>query len=90
MAKFTFLEVHLDGADITANAPFSQGESPEDAGDLGGLSFGGDDESGEAEPTGGSDGSSPLPVVLAVVGLVLGIVVIRRILGGSGEPVLEE
>lgn len=93
MARFTFLEVHLDGAQFTANAPFSSAESPEDGLDLDGLSLGTEgDESGERQ---GSDeasgGRGAVPVVLSVLGLAVVLaLVIRRILGGAGEPVLEE
>ncbi|WP_459191402.1 hypothetical protein [Halosimplex sp. J119] len=81
MVEITFLEVHLDGAEFTANAPGSGGFSDEDgATDETGLG------SGESD-TGG--GSSPLPSLLAFVGLVVAVVVVRRLLGGSGEPALE-
>jgi hypothetical protein len=88
MAKFTFLEVHLDGAEFMANAPFSGAESAENAEGLGDLSFGsGEDEEGETADEGGT---SPFGIVFAFVGLVLFAVAVRRVLGGSGEPVLDE
>ncbi|WP_436910407.1 hypothetical protein [Halosimplex marinum] len=87
MAKFTFLEVHLDGAEFMANAPFSGAESAEDAEGLGDLSFGsGEDQEGET----GDEGGSPFGIVFAFVGLILFAVAVRRVLGGSGEPALDE
>jgi hypothetical protein len=88
MAKFTLLELHLDDAEFTANAPYSEGESDEDADGFGGLPFG---ESGRDEATESTDdgGASPFGIVVAFAGLVLFAVAVRRVLGGSGEPVLE-
>ena len=93
MARFTFLEVHFDGAEFTANAPFSSAQTPEDAPGLGGLPLGAEgDESAESQDAGEeSGGLGAVPVVLSVLGLALVLVlVLRRILGGSGEPVLDE
>lgn len=41
MAKFTFLELHLDDATITNNAPYSGGDPPvdDDEGETGGRSL---------------------------------------------------
>ena len=33
MVEFTFLEVHLEESDVTANAPYSYGEKDVEAGD---------------------------------------------------------
>jgi len=93
MARFTFLEVHLDGAEFTANAPFSSAEIPDDGSDLDALSLGtGGEESSEGEsPAETAEGRGALPVVFSVLALALvAAVVLRRLLGGSGEPVLEE
>ncbi|QLH83981.1 hypothetical protein [Halosimplex pelagicum] len=87
MAKFTLLEVHLDGAEFTANAPYSSGEADEDAGID--LPFGEDEGDEATESTTDGGGANPFGIVFAFVGLVLGVVALRRILGGSGEPVLE-
>ena len=51
--------------------------------------FGGNEDSEMADDESG-DGASPLAVVFAFVGLIVLTVVLRRVLGGSGEPVLEE
>ncbi|QLH75777.1 hypothetical protein HZS55_17850 [Halosimplex rubrum] len=88
MAKFTLLEVHLDGAEFTANAPYSS-ESDEDTDGLGGLPFG-EDESDQATETTDDGGANPFAIVLTFAGMILGVVALRRILGGSGEPVLDE
>ncbi|MFB6151688.1 MAG: hypothetical protein ABEJ40_07775 [Haloarculaceae archaeon] len=73
MVEFTFLEVHLDGAEFTANAPFadrSEAAETEEA------------ESGVAgEDDGGFD---PLPALLALGVLVLVVAVIRKLVGGGG------
>ncbi|WP_415382286.1 hypothetical protein [Halosimplex sp. TS25] len=86
MAKFTLLEVHLDDAEFTANAPYSDAESAETGG-LGGLPFGGDGDEGIETAT--DDGSNPFGIVLTFAGMILAVVAIRRLLGGSGEPALE-
>jgi|GEM_PF-670166 len=87
MAKFTLLEVHLDGAEFTANAPYSEGEPDEDDG-LGALPFGESDDEA-AETAADDDGSNPFGIALTFAGMVLAVVAIRRLLGGSGEPGLE-
>ncbi|ELZ24936.1 hypothetical protein C475_11885 [Halosimplex carlsbadense 2-9-1] len=89
MAKFTLLEVHLDGAEFTANAPYSDGEPDEGADGLDALPFGESD--GEAAETAADDGgSSPFAIILTFAGMILAVVALRRILGGSGEPVLDD
>ncbi|WP_436924141.1 hypothetical protein [Halosimplex amylolyticum] len=87
MAKFTLLEVHLDDAEFTANAPYSDAESAETGG-LGGLPFGADEDEGVETAT-EDDGSNPFGIVLTFAGMILAVVAIRRLLGGSGEPALE-
>ncbi|MFC7141958.1 hypothetical protein ACFQMA_19235 [Halosimplex aquaticum] len=81
MVDITLLEVHLDGAEFTANAPGS------------GVRSGDTDERDESGLGGGSGpdgGSNPLPTLIAFVGLVAVVVLVRRILRGSGEPTLED
>ncbi|WP_436931852.1 hypothetical protein [Halosimplex halobium] len=90
MAKFTFLEVHLDGAEFMANAPFSGAESAEEAEGLADLSLGSGEDGDEAGEATDEGGASPFGIVFAFVGLVVLAVAFRRILGGSGEPVLDE
>ncbi|WP_209452125.1 hypothetical protein [Halosimplex halophilum] len=87
MAKFTLLEVHLDGAEFTANAPYSEAEPDEGADGFGALPFG-EDETDEATAT-DEGGTNPFGIVLTFAGMILAVVALRRILGGSGEPVLE-
>ncbi|PSQ23514.1 hypothetical protein BRD06_09120 [Halobacteriales archaeon QS_9_67_15] len=87
MVDLTILEVHLDSAELTANTPFSD-ETTSGGGSVGGV-FGGDEDSETADDE-SSGGASPFAVVFAFVGLIVLTVVLRRVLGGSGEPVLEE
>lgn len=77
MVEITFLEVHLDSANLTANAPFSsKSNEPEDADER---------EPGvELEVEDGSGGGGTL--LAAVVGLVFLVVVgflVRRYLRGG-------
>jgi len=88
MVDLTILEVHLDGAEFTANAPFSDETESTSGGSTGGV-FGTEDES-EMEDGESGGGAGPLSVVFAFVGLIVLTVVLRRVLGGSGEPVLDE
>ncbi|MFB6173897.1 MAG: hypothetical protein ABEI39_04565 [Halobacteriales archaeon] len=85
MVEITVLEVHLDGSEFTANAPFSRGDDSDD--ESGVIPFGDDDESVEPSDDGGS---SLLPAVVVLVGLAVVALAVRRVLGGSGEPVLED
>ena len=88
MVDLTVLEVHLDGAELTANAPFSDKPKPTSGGSAGSV-FGNGEES-EMEAEGSSGGASPLVSVVAFLGLVVLTVVLRRVLGGSSESVLDE
>lgn len=72
MAKFTFLEVHLDGAEFQANAPFSTGEN--------------DGEADDAETDTESSGVPRLLVAFVVLALVATVAVAaKKFLGGSGD-----
>jgi len=84
MVEFTLFEVHLDGAQLTANAPFSSA-NPEDAEDADWteLEPGTDGDGGE---DGDGGGPNPLAVVFAVVTAVVLAVVIRKVLGGDESP----
>ena len=76
MAKFTFLELHLDGAQISANAPFSS-QSDADVDDA--L----ESDSDDAEDDGG------LPLLAPVLGLVVLAVVavaVKHLLDGGELP----
>jgi hypothetical protein len=90
MAKFTLLEVHLDGAEFTANAPYSEGEPDEEPGGFEGLPFGGDEGDEATETASDEGGANPFGIVLTFAGMILAVVALRRILGGSGEPALDE
>jgi hypothetical protein len=83
MVDITILELNLEGADFTANAPGS-GESASEM--KGGLFSGSDDEESVAADESGG-GPSPLPLVVGVAVLVLAVVAVRRLLGGEAEPV---
>lgn len=85
MAKFTFLEVHLEGSSLTANAPSGLGdgasESTESAEPLG---------TGEEGGAAADEASGSRRGVAAVVGLAFLVVValaVRRFLGGEGETI---
>jgi len=75
MVDITLLEVHLDGAEFTANAPGiddAEGTSPLPVGD---------------DATEGSDDGGGLgPVLVGVLLLAVAVAVGRRVVGGSGEP----
>ena len=78
MAEFTFLEIHFEDPDFTANAPYSYGEK--------------DVEAGEGPPP-ESDESRKGTALAAVVGLVFLAVVAffakRRYLDGEADDELE-
>ena len=88
MVDLTVLEVHLDSAELTANAPFSDKPKSPSGGSAGSV-FGNDEES-EMEAEESSGGASPLAAVVAFLGLVVLTVVLRRVLGSSSESVLDE
>jgi len=81
MVELTLFEVHLDGAEFTANAPFSSADA-EEADDADWEVLGGD-EGGESEDAGG--GPNPGKAVFAVVLAVVLAVVIKKVLGGGGD-----
>lgn len=85
MVDITFLEVHLDSANLTANAPFSGSTDAESEGD------GGREPEVELEVEDGSGGGATL--LAAVVGLVFLVVVgflVRRYLRGGEHGELAE
>jgi len=70
MSKFTFLELHLDDATITNNAPYSGAEPAEES----------------AEETIGDDSGGVPVAALLVLSLVVSVVaalVARAVLGGD-------
>jgi len=72
MVELTLFEIHLEGSDFTANAPYSNGEP---------------DESDDFDVASGAESEDPNPAK-AVVGLLLLVVVlvvVRRLVGGSDD-----
>jgi hypothetical protein len=69
MVEFTFFEIHLDGAEFTANAPFSSADA-EDAEDADWDDFDVDAD---------TDGSGPNP------GAAVFAVVIKKVFGGGED-----
>lgn len=86
MARFTLLELHLDGAQFTANAPFSGEESPEGIGKSIEERVGSKSKSESA----GRRSSSSLPgILLGIVALVGLAAVVRRLLSRDGASLDE-
>jgi hypothetical protein len=85
MAKFTLLEINLDGAQLTANAPFSDGSEHPDA--LPGDAAKGDATTAEAEE---GEAGTKRPWLAALVGLlflaVLAVLAKKKLGGGSDDP----
>lgn len=73
MARFTLLEVHLDGSQFTANAPFSGEESREGAREAVTERLGRESETEDSE-------SSPMGIAVGLVLLVGAAAVARRYL----------
>ncbi|ACV48212.1 MULTISPECIES: hypothetical protein [Halomicrobium] len=71
MAEFTFLELHLDEATITNNAPYSGADQSDP-----------DDETADDDPDDGRSLGRLLAFALAVAAVAT---VIGRALSGSGE-----
>lgn len=78
MAKFALLELHVDEASITANAPFS-GSSDRDSGEVEEVEVTEEEQSSEGR------GMSVGPMV-GIAALAVGIFLLRRLLqGGTDE-----
>lgn len=73
MAKFTLFELHLEGAQFTANAPYS-GESAEAEGSE--IEIEDEEEAAGGFPFG-------LLAALGVIAAVVSLVVVKKVLGGS-------
>lgn len=77
MVQLTLFEIHLDGSEFTANAPFSSA-SAEEAEEA---------EDGDWEEFGSeAEGGGPNPLKLAVLALVVSVVVtvvVRKLVGGD-------
>jgi hypothetical protein len=89
MVQFTFLELHLDDASLSANTPFGSrkaaDETRAESSDLEISAGGSDDESG-----GGPGFLPPLVGLVVLVGLAIAV---RKLVGGDAdeepEPVVE-
>ncbi|KAA9407214.1 hypothetical protein ACNO8S_06795 [Haloarcula sp. KBTZ06] len=84
MAEFTLLELHLDGAEFTANAPFSAPDDDDESDSKSRWSRSRTSETTnetDAEADGGRNVGRLALAVLGAVGLVA--VVLRLYLGGS-------
>lgn len=78
----TLFELHLDEASFTANAPFTGGETEEEADSS---------TSGSGDDDGGRRARDVLPAILGLVALVGVIALLKKLRGGSDEePTLEE
>lgn len=82
MAHFTLLELHLDEAQVTANAPFSGEESSKDSGKSIRERV---SPKSEAEATDSSSAASPVGILLGVVALVGVAAVVRHFLSSDGS-----
>lgn len=80
MAKFTFLEVHLDGAELTANAPGSGVGSDREPD----ISVG---EVGDEEASSGR--GRWFAALFGLVFLIAVAVLVKKKAGGGSEPVPE-
>ncbi|KAA9397322.1 hypothetical protein Har1130_07780 [Haloarcula sp. CBA1130] len=86
MAEFTFLELHLDGAEFTANAPFSAPDDADESERKSRWSRSRTDESSDGSDAVADGGRSVGRLALAVLGAVaLVAVVLRLYLGGSED-----
>ena len=82
MAKFTLLELHLDGAEFTANAPFSSDD--DESASESRWSRAGTDESGDETDGAAGGGPSVGRLALVLLGVVVVVAVVLRLyLGGS-------
>ncbi|WP_336330477.1 hypothetical protein [Haloarcula sp. CGMCC 1.2071] len=84
MAEFTLLELHLDSAEFTANAPFSSTDDDDESERKSRWSRSRTDEQSDETDVEGDGGRNVGRFALAVLGAVaLVAVVLRLYLGGS-------
>ncbi|MGB9932254.1 hypothetical protein [Haloarcula amylolytica] len=84
MAEFTLLEVHLDGAEFTANAPFSSTDDDDESERKSRWSRSRTDEPSDEIDTEAGGGRRVGRLALAVLGVVAVVAVLLRLyLGGS-------
>lgn len=79
MAEFTFLEVHLDGAEFSPNAPFSKTTA----------SDGPDVEVGSIGDEAGRSRKPWLATLIGLLFLVVVAIVAKKKLGSDADPVPE-
>jgi hypothetical protein len=81
MVEFTFLELHFEDSDLTANAPYSHGEKDVDAGD-------------EPPAEESASGSKKGPILALLIGLCFSVavayVVRKRVLAGGEDEGSDE
>jgi len=80
MAKFTFLELHLDDASFSADRPFSPGAEPTDEADT--DEQGTDDDGGSVVPT-------KALVALGILVVLVALAAAVKQLTGGDEPDVE-
>ncbi|MFU1781723.1 hypothetical protein ACM16X_10110 [Haloarcula japonica] len=86
MAEFTLLELHLDGAEFTANAPFSAADDDDESNSKSRWSRSRTDKASDETDTDGGSGPSVGRLVLAVLGVVAVVALVLRLyLGGSED-----
>ncbi|TKR27611.1 hypothetical protein [Natronomonas salsuginis] len=81
MVEFTFLELHFENSDLTANAPYSHGEKNVDASD-------------EPPAEESASGSKKRPVLALLIGLCFSVAVAylvrKRVFAGGEDDVVDE
>jgi len=86
MAEFTLLELHLDGAEFTANAPFSAPDDDGESDSKSRWSRSGTDEQSDETDAESDSGRNVSRLALAALGVVAVIAVVLRLsLGGSED-----
>ncbi|MFB6224513.1 MAG: hypothetical protein ABEH86_12685 [Haloarcula sp.] len=82
MAEFTLLELHLDGAEFTANAPFSSADDESESTSRWSRRS---ETTSETDDDSSSSSKWGLLAVLGIGALAVGAVAVSRFLGGSDE-----
>ena len=84
MAEFTFLELHLDGAEFTANAPFSAADDDDESERKSLWSRSQREKASDETDAEGGSGPSIGRIALAVLGVVAVVALVLRLyFGGS-------
>lgn len=92
MAEFTLLELHLDGAEFTANAPFSSSDDDDESASKSRWSRSRTSEPSDETDDDASGGRSVGRLAFAALGVVAVVAVVLRLyLGGSdGDDGVED